>query len=133
MQIFSEEATYNERSLNFKPREKWKLFRELISDKWTQAFIDKIFDETGQRDLIYYIAVTKLTGKIKDYENIETPEIIKNRFQKYNSNILLKVINLENILLAYFDRVKNKKTPTLESSTVGRLLQLIHAANLTIK
>lgn len=132
LRVFDEKPIYNERNEKFTPREKWKYFRELTSDKWIKAFLDKIENETGQRKLIYYIAVTRLSNHKLDYRNLETPIKISKRFQKHNGQIVLRVITLEDILKDYSDRITHKATTSLESSEVGRLLQLINASGLKI-
>lgn len=124
---------YNKRSIDFKPREKWKYFRELTSDKWMEAFINKIKEETNQVDFIYYIAVTKLKGTKIDQDNFENSKIIKDRFLKYNSSIDLRILTLEEIINDYFIRINKKDTPALEATDVGRLLQLFNAADLSVK
>ena len=132
LKVFDEKPIYNERKEKFAPREKWKYFRELTSDKWIKAFLDKIESETGQRQLNYYIAVTKLKDESIGYKSLTTPKKIENRFKKYRGKIQLSIITLEDILGDYFDRIKEKETTSLESSDVGRLLQLINASGLTI-
>ena len=119
-------------SKQFKPKERWKYFREITSDKWIRAFIDKIKDEPGQSDFIYYIAITKLNGSLKDKKEFENSKIIKARFKKNKSNIELRIITLEEIITYYSRRIEEKKTNFLEATDVGRLLQLISAAKLKI-
>jgi len=126
------EPEYNERSSAFKPREKWKYFRELTSDKWTESFINMVKDETSQKDLTYYIAVTKYIGSEEDKESFEQSQILKSRFKKFGSDFQIKIISIEKILSDLFDRLKKKDTPVLEATEVGRLLQLIDAAGLNI-
>lgn len=127
------EPVYNERSKKFNSREKWKYFRELVSEKWMKAFINKIFDETGQRDFCYCIAVTKINGTSEDVKNFQNSEVILKRFKKYQANIEIEIVSLEQIISEYYIRIKGRDTTTLESTDVGRLLQLINAASLEIK
>jgi hypothetical protein len=127
------EPEYNERREGFQPRERWKYFREITSDKWIEAFVDKIEEETGQRDFEYYIVVTKLNGRVEDKVHLQNSKVIVNRFKKYKSNVNIKIITLEEIINDYYSRIKGKDTPSLEATDVGRLLQLIHAADLQIK
>ena len=133
LKSLEEEPEYNERTNEFKPREKWKYFRELSSHKWMEAFVEIIRNETGQRDFIYYIAVTKLNGKIQDKELFEKSQVIKKRFLKLKSNVDIRIITLEEIINDYYLRIKLKDTPSLEATDVGRLLQLINAAELKIQ
>jgi len=129
---FEGEATYNEQSVNFQHREKWKYFREVISAKWIDAFLTKIEEETGQRDFTYYIAVTRLIGTPKEREMLETSQIIRERFKKFNSNIQIKILTLEEIVTEYTKRLNEKSTPVLEATDVGRMLQLFKAAEIKL-
>lgn len=133
LQSLEKEPEYNERTDKFKPREKWKYFRELSSTKWTEAFVEKIENETGQRDFNYYIAVTKLNGKNQGKELFEKSIIFKKRFKKFNSNVDIRIISLEEIINDYCRRMELKDTDFLEATNVGRLLQLVHAAELKIQ
>ena len=59
--IINSEASYNDKTkVGFQKREEWKQFRELVSDKWIDAFVKKIEEETNQRNFTYQIAVTKI-------------------------------------------------------------------------
>jgi PIN domain nuclease of toxin-antitoxin system len=122
----------NSSKVDFKPREKWKYFRELISDKWLEAFVKKIEQETGQRDFTYMIAVTKINGTNEHKISFESSEVIKKRFKKYNSKIEIQIKTLREILHDYSERIYDKETPSLESTDVGRFLQLIHAAKIKL-
>ncbi len=126
------EAEYNERSLDFKPRERWKYFRELVSDKWMDAFLDTIESETGQRDFTYTIAVTKLNGTEQDRANLENSKILKDRFRAKQSKVTIKILPLAELIAKYTERIMAKDTPSLEATDVGRLLQLIQAAGLSV-
>ncbi len=133
LRVMESKPTYNKRDSDFRPREKWKYFRELISEKWIQAFLDTIKKETSQKNLTFYIAVTKLVGTTKEREAFEHSLIIKQRFKKFNSVIDIKFITLQQILEDFLKRIAKKDTPVLEGTDVGRLLQLINAAGLTIE
>ena len=111
-------ADYNERSTEFKPREKWKYFRELVSDKWTDAFLKKIKDETGQRDFIYIIAVAKLIATEEEKKQFEESKIIINRFKEKNSKMKLQILTLKQIINDYFIRINDKSTTSLEATDV---------------
>jgi hypothetical protein len=126
------EAKYNEPSVGFNQRERWKYFRELVSDKWMEAFLDTIEAETGQRDFTYTIAVTKLNGTEQERQSFEESNVLKARFKAKGSNIVIKVLTLENVIAEFTKRIAAKDTPSLEATDVGRLLQLIHAAGLRV-
>jgi len=127
-----QEASYNVRSEKFERRERWKYFRELVSDKWMEAFLAVLDKETGQRDFTYTIAVTKISGAREDRLAIEESEIVKARFKAKGSTIVIRILPLEELIEHYNERIVAKDTPSLEATDVGRLLQLIHAAGLTV-
>jgi len=114
------EAEYNERSASFKPRERWKYFRELVSDKWMDAFLDTIETETGQRDFTYTIAVTKINGTEQDRANLEDSAVLKARFKAKGSNVIIKVLPLAELIAEYTERIVAKDTPSLEATDVGQ-------------
>lgn len=127
------EASYNEKnSANYQPREGWKYFRELVSDKWMQSFLNVVELETGQRDLTYVVAVTKMNGTQEEKAQFENLEILRGRFKKHGSELKIKIVNLEDILIGFNDRLREKETPALEATEVGRLLQLFNAADFKI-
>lgn len=132
--VLENEAEYNavERD-KFQKREDWKKFRELVSDKWIESFINTIEKETGQRDFTYKIAVTKIIGDESFIKYFSDMEIIKKRFKKYSSNIILEIIDLRTIIIQTIDRLNNKETPAVEMTDIGRLLQLLNAANMEIR
>lgn len=128
--VIEGQADYNEPTKEFKHRESWKSFRELISDKWIDAFLDMIETESGQRDLTYYIAVTRL--KNTNRRCIESSEVLRARFQNKQSNIKLKIITLREMIDSMYNRIAKKSTPALEVTDIGRILQLIAAAGLKL-
>lgn len=132
LESLESEATYNIPSIEFQKRERWKSFREIVSEKWLVAFLNKIEQETGQRSFTYYIAVTKISGKDSDScrKLLENSEIIDNRFKKHGSNIAIKLLPLQEIIESIQARMNSKDTPVLETTSVGRLLQLLQAAGI---
>ncbi|MBI5499775.1 MAG: hypothetical protein HY907_06000 [Deltaproteobacteria bacterium] len=130
--VLEGEATYSERGAKFKPREPWKGFHELVSTKWIEAFVRQIERETGQRNLVYRIAATRLLGGDSDRKALEGSTIIRDRFRRCDSAIDLRIVTLNEILSEYFTRIRQKKTPTPEATEVGRLLQLVAAAGFRL-
>lgn len=127
------DATYNERTDKFQPREKWKYYRELVSPKWMRAFVDKIESETGQRDFEYYIAVTKLKGTHETRTALEGSAIVRQRFLDIDSRINLKLLPLVEIIEGVLQRQTSKETSVVESTDVGRLIQVLRAAGIDFK
>lgn len=132
LEILEADATYNEKSLEFQKREEWKRFREITSGKWIESFIEKIQAETGQRKFTYRIAITRFIGDEKVKKAIENSKIIKQRFRNHDADIQIEIRTLEQLIAKYQQRLKEKKTPALEGTDVGRLLQLMNAAKIDL-
>jgi hypothetical protein len=98
-------------------RDAWRGFRELARPKWGNALINKIEDLTGARKFTYVTAVTKLNG---DASQWETHKLFLDNIEGNR----IKVLTLKEMLDDIESNVKN----TLESSEVGRLLQVIKAS-----
>jgi hypothetical protein len=122
------EAAYNRPAASFKPRESWKYFRELVSDKWMDAFLEKVESETGQSNITYFIAVTKVVGDQSYRQKIEESTVIRDRFKEKNSVVKIRVLTLDDLIADYQKRIVDKSTPALEATIMGRFLQLIHAS-----
>ena len=133
-EIINNEAKYNNKNqAGFQKREGWKRFRELVSDKWIEAFVNKIEEETGQRDFTYKIAVTKIKNNKNNYlSKIINNEKIQKRFTDNNAKIKIEIIELKDILKQTLNRLKCKETTVLEMTEIGRFLQLIEAAEMDI-
>ena len=133
--IIDSEANYNDKTkAGFQKREEWKQFRELVSDKWIDAFVKKIEEETGQRNFTYRVAATKIIHdkKVNYLEKIQNNEKIKKRFNKYNSEIKIEIIDLKTIINQTLERINDKETPVLEMTEIGRFIQLLEAAGIKI-
>ena len=72
-------------------REAWRGFRELLKPKWSEAFVDKIYDVTGSKEFMHVTAVTVLKGERAIWENYEP-------FQKALNNNPVKIITLNDML-----------------------------------
>lgn len=95
----------------------WQHFRELTSARWTKAFLDAVKEETDATQFTYVLAVTFASG------DKETWEKNQNFKQALNDNPI-KIITLSE-MLSHFKRMKSK---TVASSDIGRVLQLMKAA-----
>jgi len=98
-------------------REAWQFFRELVKPKWSEAFIQAVEDATGSRRFTYVLAVTAIVGDRALWES--HPE-----FQKAMSGNPIRMIDLRKML----DYVQKMSTTTVASSQIGRVLQLMRAA-----
>ena len=98
-------------------REAWQGFRELIKPKWSKAFIDAVEVACGTRHFTYVTAVTSVVGDRSLWEN-HLP------FVAAMEGNPIRMIDLSEIL-GYFRRMSST---TLASSEIGRMLQLMRAA-----
>lgn len=104
-----------------KNREAWKGFRELMNEKWAEAFHDKIYEITGSHEFCHVTAVTRLKGNKSTWE--EYPF-----FEKTMRGNPVKILTLHEILDALYPGLSN----TVASSSIGRLLQIIKASQWTL-
>lgn len=109
--------------------EVWKKFRELTEPVWAKAFRDKVYEETGSRDFDYYIAVTKFkknkTRMIEQF--IQCPLFLNNLTDQGKYKVTINFLTLDDMLREIF---LEKSSTTLESTEIGRFMQLIRAAGV---
>lgn len=105
----------------------WKKFRELVDEKWAKAFRSAIYRETKTLDFTYYIAVTKVLkdSKRELFENCE--KFLDNLSDDGRGKVTIKFLTLETILR---EIESENHTTTIESTEIGRFLQLIRAAKI---
>ena len=95
-----------------------RLFQELISKEWTNALRNKVLTLTGQKEFVFYLALTKYKGDKKLWEN----------FKPFTDNFpgcRIELIDLENMIL----KIQELLTTTPAHSELTRLMQLIKAGN----
>ena len=109
-------------------REYWKPFRELTHKIWARAFREKIFSETNSRNFTYYIAVTKLINKEKIDDFKKCDFFLKN-LKGESLKVNIEFLPLEKMITDIYNKIQ--KT-ALEATEIGRFIQLIKAANMTI-
>lgn len=98
-------------------RESWRGFRELLKEKWTQAFFKKIEEITGATSFTYVTAVTVLRSPKTKWESYEP-------FKVAMRGNPVKILTLNEMLDELYPSID--KTPA--SSSVGRFLQLVKAS-----
>jgi len=117
----------------------WGRLRELANPKWTMAFCEKIKDITGSSKFTYVLSLTKITGfgrmplsdrTIYAQDILNNCERIKSNFENAGASIKFKVLTFKEIFDSIFQELNDNKASTLESSDIGRLIQLIQAAGL---
>jgi hypothetical protein len=103
-------------------RERWKTFRELVSPKWSQAFVAKMEEVTGTREFTYITAVTRITGDKAIWETNEA-------FRLALEGNPIQILDMRSLLAAVLPAL----TTTLANTNIGRMLQLVKAAGVEIK
>lgn len=98
-------------------REAWRGFRELVIPKWSEAFIFAVKTVTGSCEFTYLLAVTAIIGDRTVWE--KHPPFLRSL-----RNNPIQMIDLPEML----DHLKSVSTTTLASSDIGRVLQLMRAA-----
>ena len=107
------------KSLNENDPKLWKHHRELWVPKWAAAFRDKVEELTGSTSFSYRLAVTRLIG---DPE----PWINDAHIRQMLGGNPFKFLTLEEI----WKRMLEGSETTLATSEIGRLVQLLKAAQL---
>ena len=95
-----------------------RTFQDLLSREWTKALSDKVYELTGQKEFILYLALTKYKGDKKLWENFK-------HFTKNFPNCRIEIIDLETMIL----KIQEILTTTPAHSELSRLMQLIKAGN----
>lgn len=98
-------------------REAWRGFRELLKPKWSEAFVEKIFEVTGSCEFTHITAVTLLKGDRNAWENNQV-------FKAAMNGNPIKIITLNEMLDELYPIIN--QTPA--SSAVGRFLQVAKAS-----
>jgi hypothetical protein len=104
---------------DFKSRE-IKIFKDLFHPVWSRALVDKVFQLTGRKTFIFYLALTKHMGGQESINNWENNAI----FKKNLPNCQVKIINFRQML----EGIKCKICTIPEHSELSRTLQLIKAS-----
>lgn len=98
-------------------REAWKSFRELVSQKWAQAFREAIYQVTGATEFTYVTAVTLTKGNKETWENHQ-------KFIELMNGNPIRILTFSDIL----DEVMPSLNTTQASTEIGRFLQLVKAS-----
>jgi hypothetical protein len=95
-------------------REAWKLFRELMVPKWSEAFRAAVLRETGCRKFTYVTAVTRFSGDRSAWEQ-------RGRFRRAMRGNPIRLLPLSEMVSYMMPLIT--KMPA--SSDLGRTLQLL--------
>jgi hypothetical protein len=97
-------------------REAWRGFRELVNEKWSEAFVRAVYDAAGQTEFTYITAVTALKGNREEWENYP-------KFQQLIKNPV-EILTVSDMLEKIYAGIDTALAP----SNIGRLLQIIKAS-----
>lgn len=100
-------------------REAWRFYRELWVPKWSEAFREAVFQETGSRVFTYVTAVTRLSGDRADWEGCP-------RFSRAMGGNPIRLLPLSEMVEDLLPRL----TRTPASSDLSRTLQLLRASGV---
>lgn len=97
-------------------------YRELTKPSWSKAFVEKVAELTGVDKFTYVLAVTLAKGDRSIWEKSA-------EFKKALGNNPIKVITLKEMV----DRILPGITQTPAGTDIGRTLQLLRAAGMSLK
>jgi len=100
-------------------RESWRYFRELVKEKWSDAFCEAVFSATGSRVFTYVTAVTRYFGDRRDWESNEG-------FRKALHGNPIRLISLKEMVSGILRDIPRMPS----SSDLGRTLQLLNVAGI---
>jgi hypothetical protein len=126
-QFYTKLSTDEGRQSKFAGKPIWKHFRELTSEKWTNAFIERLLAENpNAKQIEYCVLCVKAKNEHMVSKWIDLP-VIKEVF-------LNKKLRLNNIrcveLKTALDEIKPAAHGVIENSDIGRTLQLLKAAKI---
>jgi hypothetical protein len=103
----------------FSGRESWRFFRELVSPKWSEAFLNTVRTLAATSEFTYVTAVTRLRGDRHGWEQH------RDLRQALGGNPI-RILTLEEM----FNDIQRRTSTTLAPSEIGRLVQLLKSAEL---
>lgn len=102
-------------------RKAWQAFRELIVPKWSEAFVDAVHAATGTNQFTYVTAVARVVGDKSAWENHQP-------FSDAIGGNPVTILTFREMVA----EIQQELTTTLAATEIGRMLQLFHAAGITI-
>lgn len=106
-------------------RETWRHFRELWEPKWSEAFHRAVRELTDEPVFTYSVAVTKLTGKQTQSE-AEASWASDLTIAQHLDGCQFTFLTMREM----WSELQDKLTKTPAPSEIGRLAQLLKAANI---
>lgn len=102
-------------------RKAWQGFRELCKPKWSEAFLNTVYELTGTQKFTYAMAVTKLIGNPEPWVNYKP-------FRLAIQDNPMKFLSLADLTSG----IRHWNTTTPAATDVGRMVQILEAANLLL-
>lgn len=102
-------------------RESWRYFRELMSPKWSEAYIQAVTDATGSSKFTYVLALTAVKGDRSQWELHEP-------FRKALGGNPIQILTLSDMLKTLLPSIST----TVAASSLGRTLQLLKASGFSL-
>jgi len=106
-------------------RETWRHFRELWEPKWSEAFRLAVCEVTDEPVFTYSVAVTKLTGKQTQSE-AEAAWAADPTIARHLDGCEFTFLTMREM----WSELQDKLTKTPAPSEIGRLAQLLKAADI---
>ena len=102
-------------------RDAWRGFRELVSPKWSEAFISSVTEATAHNQFTYVTAVTAVKGQREVWEQHQP-------FLSALGGNPIRLLSLKMML----HEVSGALTTTMAGTELGRTLQLFRAAGIAL-
>lgn len=102
-------------------REAWRVYRELVVPKWSEAFLKTIRDNTGAKEFTFVLAVAKVVGDRSVWEN--APEFIS----ALEGNPI-RILTFKEVI----DEIIPSLGQTVAATEVGRILQLFKVSSVQL-
>lgn len=102
-------------------RKAWQAFRELCVPKWSEAFVQAVYEATGTREFTYALAVAKIIGDKAPWETHQP-------FSDALEGNPIRLLTFHEMVL----EIQEELSTTLAATEVGRMLQMFRAAGIQI-
>jgi len=101
-----------------------KTFKELFHPEWSAALRKMVYELTGRKNFIFYLALTRYIGGKEEIKKWEKNDIIS----KHLKNCKIKIIDFKEMMLY----IQNNIDKTPSHSELSRLVQLVKAGKGSI-
>ena len=108
----------------------WRSHRELWDPAWAKSFRDEVEALTDRSTFHYTIAVTRLTGKVKDPEEAADLWVSNPTIKANLAGSTFSFLEFRDVWQGIQDAQVNTTSSRPASSEIGRLAQLLRAARI---